>query len=211
MNTLPAPTVAIDQDATRDALLLHLMRGGTVGHYWTPDGEPYTNKEGRTVTPKYTHWFDATAPKTPLPAWMDKNVFWGVHPCSQRGIDPSVKPNKQRSSVAIVQAVNCLFAEFDGKDTVQPDEYAPFLPAGYADLTADERTTAIEDARKRAFAADMARYKPRSWAQVESMPLAASVVVDSGGGFQAYHLLADTVQIDDGNRQHVSEVQAAWV
>jgi hypothetical protein len=49
-----APTLAIDQEAARDALLLHLMRGGAFGHYWTPDGKPYVNKEGKAVTSRYT-------------------------------------------------------------------------------------------------------------------------------------------------------------
>ena len=210
MNTLPTPTLTLDHDTARDALLAHLMRGGTWGHYWTPDGKPYT-KEGRVVVPKWTQWFNAAAPKDPLPAWADKNIYWGVHPCVQRGIDPQIKPNKQRSSVAIIEAVNCVFAEFDGKDTVQPDEYAPFLPADYAALEPDARAEAIDHARKAAFAADRGRYKPRAWAQVEAMPLPPSVVVDSGGGYQAYHLLADVVPVDSDNRQHVADVQAAWV
>ncbi len=211
MTTLTAPTRAIDQEAVRDALLLHLMRGGTWGHYWTPDGKPYTDKEGRTVTPRYTQWFDAANPKPPVAAWTDKNVYWGVHPCSRKGIDPDIKPNKQRSSVAIVDAVNCMFADFDGKDYVQPDEYAPFLPADYAALPPDERADAIDKARKAAFAADRERYKPRAWAAVQAMPLQPSVIVDSGGGYQPYHLLTDTVHISDENRQGVNAVQVAWV
>ena len=109
--------IAIDQDAARDDLLSYLMRAGTYGHYWTPDGEPYT-KDGRTVVPRYTQWFEVAKPKAPINGWLDKNLYWGVHPCTQRGLDPEVKPNKQRSSVAIIEAVNCLFSEFDGKDYV---------------------------------------------------------------------------------------------
>ena len=210
--TTPAEqATVIDQDATRDALLAHLMRSGTYGHYWTPDGEPYTGKDGRTVTPRYTQWFEVAKPKPPINGWLDKNLYWGVHPCTQRGLDPEVKPNKQRSSVAIIEAVNCLFSEFDGKDYVQPDEYAPHLPPNYADLAPDERADAADAARRHTFAANPAPYKLRAWQHIERMPLRPSVIVDSGGGYQPYHLLADPVLITDDNRQHVADVQAAWV
>ena len=105
MTTTTAPTISIDQDTARDALLAHLMRGGTYGHYWTPDGKPFT-KDGRTVTPRYTQWFEVTNPKPPIADWLEKNLYWGVHPCTRKGIDPAIKPNKQRSSVAIIEAVN---------------------------------------------------------------------------------------------------------
>jgi hypothetical protein len=210
MNTATAPTIDIDQDAARDALLAHLMRGGAFGHYWTPDGEPFV-KDGRTVTPKFTQWFPADKPRPPVPSWLGKNLYWGVHPCTQKGIDPAIKPNKQRSSVAIVAAVNCVFSEFDGKDYVQPDEYAPYLPADFAKLAVNAAADAVDDAREAAFAAGPAEYKARAWQHVGQMPLRPSVIVDSGGGFHVYHLLAEPVPVDDNNRQHIINVQAAWV
>jgi hypothetical protein len=94
MNQIDTVSIAIDQDTTRDALLAHLMRGGAFGHYWTPDGKPFI-KDGRTVTPKFTQWFPADRPRPPVPSWLDKNLYWGVHPCTQKGIDPTIKPNKQ--------------------------------------------------------------------------------------------------------------------
>jgi len=210
MSTLTAPTQAIDQDAARDALQTHLMRGGAFGHYWTPDGKPYFSKKlSKMVTPSYIQWISAANPRPPV--WEGKNIYWGVHPCAQKGIDPNIKPDRQRASVAIVDAVNCLFAEFDGKDYVQPDEYAPHLPANYADLQPDERADAVDKAKKAAFALDRDLYKPRAWAAVEAMPLRPSVVVDSGGGYQPYHLLADPLRVDDDNRQHIIDIQAAWV
>ena len=210
MNQPDTISIAIDQDAARDQLLLHLMRGGTYGHYWTPDGKPFT-KDGRTVTPRYTQWFEVANPKPPIADWLGKNLYWGVHPCTRKGIDPAIKPNKQRSSVAIIEAVNCVFSEFDGKDYVQPDEYAPFLPAEYAGLATDERADEIDKARRLAFAGAPAEYKARAWQHVGQMPLRPSVIVDSGGGFHVYHLLAETVAVNDNNRQLVADVQAAWV
>lgn len=210
MNTATAPTIAVDQDAARDQLLSHLMRGGIFGHYWTPDGKPFT-KDGRTVTPKYTQWFDVANPKPPIADWLNKNLYWGVHPTTCKGLDPDIKPNKQRSSVAIVAAVNCFFSEFDGKDYVQPDEYAPYLPANFAGLSAHDQREAIEDAQKAAFPLAPERYKARVWQHIEQMPLAPSAIVDSGGGFHVYHLLAESVSVDDSNRQRIADVQAAWV
>ena len=67
-----------------------------------------------------------------------------------------------------------MFAEFDSKDTVQPT--SAVLPADYAALEPDARARTIDHARKAAFAADMGRYKPRAWAQVEALPLPPSVV-----------------------------------
>lgn len=210
MNTDIVFTVAIDQDTARDALLAHLMRGGSYGHYWTPDGDPYV-KDGRTVTPRYTQWFNADRPAQPIASWLGKNLYWGVHPCTQRGIDPEIKPNKQRSSVAIIQAVNCIFSEFDGKDYVTPDEYAPFLPAGFDALAPNERADAADKAQRRAFVANPTEYKRRAWQHIQQMLVRPSVIVDSGGGYQPYHLLADPILITDENRQHVADVQAAWV
>jgi len=144
MNQINTINIDIDQDTARDALLSHLMRGGVYGHYWTPDGEPYVNKNGRTVTPKFTQWFDAGRPRPPVPSWLEKNLYWGVHPCTCKGIDPTIKPNKQRSSVAIIAAINCFFSEFDGKDYVQPDEYAPYLPADFGKLMVNAAADAVD-------------------------------------------------------------------
>ena len=210
MNTATASTIAIDQDTVRDALLSHLMRGGTFGHYWTPDGKPFV-KDGRTITPKYTQWFDVANPKPPIADWLEKNLYWGVHPTTCKGIDPDIKPNKQRSSVAIVAAVNCVFSEFDGKDYVQPDEYALHLPGDFAKLPVNAASDAVDDAQEAAFAVDPARYKARSWQHIDQMPLAPSVIVDSGGGYHVYHLFAEPVMVDESNRQHIADVQAAWV
>ena len=210
MNTATAPTIDIDQDAARDTLLLHLMRGGTFGHYWTPDGKTFV-KDGRTLREKYTQWFSAADPKPPLDSWLEKNLYWGVHPTTCKGLDPDIKANKQRSSVAIVAAVNCFFSEFDGKDYVQPDEYAPHLPASFADLSAHDQREAIEDAQEAAFPLAPEQYKARAWQHIAQMPLAPSVIVDSGGGYHVYHLLAEPVMVDESNRQRIADVQAAWV
>jgi putative DNA primase/helicase len=46
---------------------------------------------------------------------------------------------------------------------------------------------------------------------VDTLSLYPSVVVDSGGGYHCYWLLAEPYAVDDGNRDHVKRVQYAWV
>jgi len=81
-------------DNNNDARLLieRLHRGGSWGYYWRSDN-------------KQTTWFDCKDPAT-LPT--DKNIYFGVHPITKR--------KAGRGTVASVQVVNCLFAEFDAKD-----------------------------------------------------------------------------------------------
>lgn len=210
MNAATTPTIDIDQDTARDALFAHLMRGGMFGHYWTPDGEPYV-KDGRELRERYTQWIDLGNPKPPIDSWLEKNLYWGVHPTTTKGADLDKKPNKRRSSVAIIAAVNCFFAEYDGKDYVQPDEYAPYLPGNFNDFAEHDQKTIIKEARKAAFPLAADRYKARAWQHIAQMPLAPSAIVDSGGGYHVYHLLAEPAIINSENRQHIADVQAAWV
>lgn len=46
---------------------------------------------------------------------------------------------------------------------------------------------------------------------LHTLPLYPSVVIDSGGGFHCYWLLASTVMVTDDNRDHIKRVQYAWV
>lgn len=48
-------------------------------------------------------------------------------------------------------------------------------------------------------------------AHLAALPLRPSVIIDSGGGYHAYWLLADPVMIDDANRNHIKALQYAWV
>ncbi len=203
-------SIPVEQEALSDALLAYLWRGGTFGYYWTPDGEPWV-KDGVTHQSKPTYWTDAAQIKAPPATWWKKNLYFGVHPCRSKGIDPNRKATQQRAVVAIIEAINCIFSEFDGKDFVTPDEYAAYLPADFLDLPLDQQAESAGRAQAKAFTVAPEMYKARAWESIEAMPLAPSIVVDSGGGFHAYHLLTDPLQILDSNREHIANVQAAWV
>lgn len=84
----------------------HLMRGGSHGFYWTVNGSK-----------KLTQWWQTNNVPTPP---TEGNIYFGVNPVigiptlSAEG--KPTKPEYLRSRIAIIAAINCLFAEFDGKD-----------------------------------------------------------------------------------------------
>jgi hypothetical protein len=90
----------------------YLSRGGQWGHLWTPDGERYFSKkyqEWRQA--KISLWFPLDRPWPAVPAaWHDKNVYFGVHPTTQKG------ETWQRSTIATIAAASCVFAEYDAQD-----------------------------------------------------------------------------------------------
>lgn len=82
-------------DSKFRGLLAHLQRGGAFGFFWT-------------AKDKKSFWWKSDAPGA-LPQVQD-NIYFGVHPATQRG------GTFERSKRATIAAVNCLFAEFDAKD-----------------------------------------------------------------------------------------------
>jgi len=87
------------------ALLATLMRGGAYGYYWRAEG-------------KLSKWFDAqNPPETPTGPY---NYYFGIHPVTAIPTHSSkgqlAKPENVRSQIAVIAAINCLFAEFDAPD-----------------------------------------------------------------------------------------------
>lgn len=158
----------IDSAAMRRKLFSHIHRGGQFAYWWTSEG-------------KETTWWPVTRP-APMPTGK-VNVYFGVHPVAavpqhtyltgERA--GQVKPAREtRPHIGDVCAVNCLFAEFDGKDFE------------------DDKAGALSHI-------------------VDLVP-PASVLVDSGGGYHAYWLLAEPVELsDDETRQRVRDLQTQWV
>lgn len=133
-------------------LLTRLWRGGAFGYFWR-------------LHDKQSTWFPTDRiPGAPAGA---RDLYFGVHPVA------APKGAYERGKIEDVAAINCLFAEFDGKDFGGKDAAADYV----------------------------ARLIPRP-----------SVVVDSGGGFHCYWLLADTFYLHDAaSRERAERLQKAWV
>ena len=170
---------------------LHL--GGEWAYLWTKEG-------------KRSYWYPVGKP-APTVNGPARNVYFGVHTTAeipQRNAKGEiVKPDKVRSQVDYVDAINCLFAEFDGKDFVPDMVQAALIKYGvkkFKDLPQDVQGL-IAGAGK-----------PAALARVEGLEPGPSVVIDSGGGYHGYWLLADTwALIGDDDRQRAQALQAAWV
>jgi putative DNA primase/helicase len=73
-------------------LLKTLHRSGNYGYYWRSDN-------------KQTTWFDC---KDPAQLPTNENIYFGIHPINEQ--------KNGRGTSETVQAINCLYAEFDAKD-----------------------------------------------------------------------------------------------
>lgn len=86
-------------------LVTKLWSGGSWAYYWT-------DNEGQTE-PAYSQWFPVTDIKKVGGIFRNVNAYFGVNPSSVK------KGMRERTELSDVQAVNCLFAEFD---LSQPDD-----------------------------------------------------------------------------------------
>ena len=191
-------------NAQNAQLLTHLWRGGAWGNFWTPNGG--------TDGDKKLSFFLPTA-NIRLPAhWLPcKNTYVGVNPTIKR------RESWQRSINAEIAAINCLFAEFDGKDETKPSEeqiqaYYDRLMAGGAKSAKAALREATGLARKDVFKTDPTAYKAMALARIDALPVRPSVTVASGGGYQCYWLLDEPfIFADDAQRRQAADVQARWV
>jgi len=198
-----------------------LWRGGAFCYYWTPDGREYTDADGNTQREKLTAWRRTeTQPRPPSPWLTGKNLYFGVNPTSEIPTHNSegkpTKPQYLRARNSIVAAVNCLYADLDGKDYVTEAEFLPFYIAPDLDgLSKAKARGALQRAQTAAvdaaYKANPAEYKRRAFAHLTAAPLRASAAWDSGGGYQAVWLLTDTETVTDENREALRHWQRAWV
>lgn len=102
-------------------ILAHLHRGGGVG-FWCY--ESVARKPGSDYPQERISWWWDCGTPGPLPDLVGphgpRHVWFGVHPCSEvPQASASGKPTRRewvRSQVDYINAVNCLYAEFDAKD-----------------------------------------------------------------------------------------------
>jgi len=177
-------------------LIKHLWRGGPYACYWsmTADGET-----------KQAHWFATDEVEPPSPRLSDRHQYFGVHPGTVMGA------TNQRVTKKTVAAINGFFADFDAKDEVKFREYSPYLPDNYNELKAGDQRAAVKDAQEKAMMLDLPTYKARASAKVDACPLLPTWIIDTGGGYQCYWFLRDTVIVDDTNRERMEALQAEWV
>lgn len=186
------------------SLLTQLHRGGTYSYYWTPNG---TNGRKESV------WFPVGTGKLPTSWQQSKNVYFGLHPSNER------RNRQQRSIKSGIAAINCLYAEFDGKDETHPSEAAiqahlhRLIANGKRQSDATYRE-ALGLAKMDEFLSARLKYTDMALQRILALPVRPSVVIFSGGGYQCYWLLKDTLSFD-GDAAHLRRwaetIQARWV
>lgn len=174
----------------------HTWRGGLNACYWS------MSADGQT---KVTQWFSTDEVEMPDPGSTTAHLYFSVHPTIQAG------SSNQRASRATVAAINCVFADFDAKDEVKFREYSPFLPDDYDELKPADQRVAVKSAQEKAMMLDLPTYKARALAKVDKCPLVPTWVIDTGGGYQCYWFIAETVPLNDDNRERIEALQAEWV
>ena len=93
-------------DERMQGMLQHLWRGGQWGYFWTLN---------RATSKKTTHWVP-TEKTSAAPNGTKLDTYFGVNPTAAR------KRDYERALLNDVVAVNCLFAEYDGKDFPSKDD-----------------------------------------------------------------------------------------
>lgn len=193
-------------NAQNAQLLTHLWRGGDWGNFWTPNA-------GATLDKKNSRFIPTSRPFAPLDWIASKNLYFGVNPCVSK------REYFERSINAEIAAINCLYAEFDGKDETTPTDeqikahFDRIMAAGAKSAQSAQRE-ALGKAKKDVYNSAPAIYKGLAFARIDALPVRPSVIVASGGGYQCYWLLAETFSFA-GDAAHVRRwaetIQDRWV
>jgi hypothetical protein len=149
-----------------------LSRGGAARYYWAKAAD------GR----KTTRWQATTEPAT-LPAAVQADIYWGVHPCTsipaQDAQGRPARPEHLRARNDLIAAVNCFFGEWDAhpaEGQTQTDALCVAL----------DKVAAL-------------RYQP-------------TTMICSGGGYHCYWMMPEPFIIrNDADRQMLRKLQADFV
>lgn len=210
--------IALNDDAQTLINLLH--RGGNYSFFQRINGDDkcsYWRRYGKRI-------------EFPADIVEHYNFFFGVNPATMKVTDddrkkyPDIPADRIATFVgtknSTIAALNCLYAEFDGKDYTFPaDEEIEQI---FQTLRVQPSKAAANDATLRLEAAGMAKeakyatnpeyYKSLALEHIQSLATQPSAVTDSGGGYQGYWLAADTfILASDADRERAASLQKRWV
>ena len=166
---------------TAERLLNHLHRGGVWAHYWTPNTGEYWTDDNGNQHESRESLWFQTDKVRPIPFAWVANR--NVYFC----VHPQVQiPEEYYSDTGKRKPDNRVKAR---------NELAASVNCFFVEFDAK----------------DFAGGKDEILGHIATLPIKPSVVVDSGGGYHLYFLLADTIKIDDSNRDLITAIQHAFV
>lgn len=210
--------IALNDDAQQLITLLH--RGGNYSFFQRINGDDkcsYWRKYGKRI-------------EFPIDVVENYNFFFGVNPATVKITDedrakyPKIPDDRIATFVGTknitIAALNCLYAEFDGKDYTFPaddeiEQIFQTLRANPAKAAANDATLRLEAAgmaKEAKYATNPEYYKSLALEHIEGLKPQPSVVTDSGGGYQAYWLAAETFLLgNEADRERAISLQKRWV
>lgn len=210
--------IALDDDTQQLISILH--RGGNYSFFQRLNGDDkcsYWRRYGKTI-------------EFPADILEKYNFFFGVNPATvrvaaeDREKHPDLGDDRIASFVgtknSTIASLNCLYAEFDGKDYTFPSDNE--VERIFQSLRANPDKASANDATLQLEAAGMAKeakystnpqyYRALAREHIEGLAQQPSVIVDSGGGYQAYWLADKTFVItSDADRERAASLQKRWV
>ena len=118
--------------------------------------------------------------------WLDSDVYFGIATATTQGTE------KQRVSLRgpiFPHTIGCFFADFDAADY----------------------DSAINEAKKAGQQIDITKAKAKAWkalCDAQNRTFEASMIVDTGGGFQAFWLINEPILITQANMGEISDLMA---
>jgi len=210
--------IALNDDAQQLITLLH--RGGNYSFFQRINGDDkcsYWRRYGKRI-------------EFPVDVIENYNFFFGVNPATMKVTDedrkkyPDIPADRIATFVgtknSTIAALNCLYAEFDGKDYTFPadeeiEQIFQALRVQPSKAAANDATLRLEAqgmAKEAKYATNPEHYKALALEHIQSLATQPSAVTDSGGGYQCYWIFADTFMLaSDADRERAVSLQKRWV
>jgi hypothetical protein len=175
--------MSISLDTQTTQLITHLRRGGNYSYIWA--ASQAKGQDNQAVW-KCTYWHNGTGPGD-MPSdqhaqYGAVNLYFGVHPVRQI---PQERKNKKGKVYR-----------------PQPGNVRPMVE----EINALNALYAEYDAK------DFGGSKPAILEHIAELPAVHSIIIDSGGGYHCYWLLAEPYILDTSvAREHARRLQDRWV